>query len=115
MLDGPEYRPAERVIAECRFVDQVLSHHRRLVVGAGDLLHHDAALAVELVGIDPRPSHEIGQKIGRRRRLLGAGGDVKSDQVVAGVGVQHRSDPLGRLVDVPVGRVVLAALEHEVL
>src|SRR5437763_2349643 len=34
---------------------------------------------------------------------------------MAGVGIQHRADPLSRLVDVPIGRVVLATLEHEVL
>ena len=112
---GAEHRAAERVVAERRLVDQVLGHHRRLVVGAGDLLDDDAALAVELVGVDPRPADEVGQQVGRLERALGARGDVERDQVVARVGVQHRADPLGGLVDVAVGGVLLAALEHEVL
>ena len=65
MLLGPEHGPAERVIAERRAVDQVLGEHRRLVVGARDLLDHDAALAVELLGVDLRPSDEVGQQIDR--------------------------------------------------
>ncbi len=40
---------------------------------------------------------------------------MERDQVVARVGVEHGADPLGGLVDVAVGRVLLAALEHEVL
>ncbi len=49
-----EHGPPERVIAERGSVDQVLGDHRGLVVGAVDLLDHDAALAVELLGVDPR-------------------------------------------------------------
>ena len=40
-------------------VDQVLGDGRRLVVGARDLLDHDAALAVELLGVEPRPPDEV--------------------------------------------------------
>ena len=40
---------------------------------------------------------------------------MERDQVVARVGVEDRADPLGGLVDVPVGGVLLAALEHEML
>ena len=115
VLGGPEHRAAERVVAERRLVDQVLGHHRGLVVGARDLLHDHAALAVELVGVDPRAADEVRQQVGRLERLARARGDVERDQVVAGVGVEDRADPLGGLVDVPVGRVLLAALEHEVL
>ena len=103
------------MIAERGLVDQVLGHHRRLVVGARDLLHDDAALAVELVAVDPRAADEVRQQVGGLERLLGARGDVEGDQVVAGVGVEHRADALRGLVDVAVGGVLLAALEHEVL
>ena len=65
VLGGTEHGPAERVIAERRLVDQVLGDHRRLVVGARDLLDDDAALAVELLGVDPRASDEVGQQVGR--------------------------------------------------
>ena len=40
----------------------------RLVVGAGDLLHDDAALAVHLVGVDPRPGDEVGEQVGGLQR-----------------------------------------------
>ena len=65
MVGGPEHGAAERVVAEGGAVDQVLGHHRRLVVGAGDLLDDDAALAVELVGVDPRPADEVRQQVDR--------------------------------------------------
>ena len=88
---------------------------RGLVVGAVDLLDHDAALAVELLGVEPRAPDEVGQQVDRRRRRLGADGDVEGDEVVARVGVEHAAEALGGLVDVAVGRVLLAALEDEVL
>ena len=65
VLGGAEHGAAERVIAERRLVDQVLGHHRRLVVGACDLLDDDAALAVELLGVEPWASDEVGQQVGR--------------------------------------------------
>ena len=40
---------------------------------------------------------------------------MKRDQIVARVRVEHGADALGGLVDVAVGRVLLAALEDEVL
>ena len=40
---------------------------------------------------------------------------MEGDQVVARVSVEHRPHALGRLVDVAVGRVALAALENQVL
>ena len=103
------------MLAEGGPVDQVLRDGRGLVVGAVDLLDHHAALAVELLGVDPRAAHEVAQQVDRRRRRLGAHGDVEGDEVVGGVGVQHAPQPLGGLVDVGVRRVLLAALEHEVL
>ena len=115
VLLGPEHRAPERVLAERGAVDQVLGDRRRLVVGAVDLLDHDAALAVELLGVEARAPDEVGQQVDRLRRALGAHGDVEGDEVVAGVGVQHAAQPLGGLVDVLVGRVLLAALEHQVL
>ena len=110
-----EHRPAERVLAERGLVDQVLGDRRGLIVGARDLLDDDAALTVELGRVDPRPPDEVGQQIGRLGRALGADGDVERDEVVARVRVEHGADPLGGLVDVSVGGVLLAALEHEVL
>ena len=51
----------------------------------------------------------------RLHRRLGADGDVEGDEVVARVGVQHAAHALGRLVDLAVVVVDLAALEDEVL
>ncbi len=95
-----EHGPPERVIAEGGFVDQVLGDHRGLVEGAVDLLDHDAALAVELLGVDLRPPDEVAQQVDRSGRALGAHGDVEGDDVVAGVGVEHTAEALGGLVDV---------------
>ena len=115
VLLGPEHRAAERVVAERGAVDEVLGDDGRRVVRAGDLLDDDAALAVELVGVDPRPPDEVRQQVDRLRRHLGAAGDVEGDDVVRRVGVEHRAEALGRLVDLAVVVVLLAALEHEVL
>ena len=115
VLGGAQHRSAERMIAEHRLVDQVLGQRGRLVVGAGDLLDHDAALAVELLLVELRPGDEIGEQIGCLEAALGARGDVEGDEIVAGVGVEHGADALGGLVDVPIGRVLLSALEHQVL
>ena len=103
------------MIAEHRLVDQVLGHHRRLVLGARDLLDHHSALAVELPGVDSRPADEVGQQVGRLEHALGPGGDVEGDQIVTGVGVEHCADALRGLVDVAVGGELLASLEHQML
>jgi len=96
------------VIAEGSPVDQVL--RRRPTAGHTrvDLLNHDASLAVELLGVQPRAPDEVREQVDRLGGALGADRDVEGHQVVAGVGVQHASQPLGRLVDVLVGRISLA-------
>ena len=108
MLGGPQHGAPQRVIAEYRLVDEVLGDRRRLVLGARDLLDDHAPLPVELVGVDLGAGHEIGEQIGGVEAALRAGGDVEGDEIVAGVGVEHGADALGRLVDVAVGRVLLA-------
>ena len=65
VLLGPEHGAPERVVAERGAVDQVLGHDGRLVVGARDLLDHDAALAVELLLVDLRAPDEVGQQVDR--------------------------------------------------
>jgi hypothetical protein len=115
VLLGTEHRASQWVLAEGRLVDQVLRDRRRLVVGAVDLLDNHAPLTVELLRVDPRAPDEIAQQVDRLRRGLGADGQVKGDQVVARVRVQHPPEPLGGLVDILVRRVLLPALEHEVL
>ena len=112
---GPEHRAAERVVAEGGAVDQVLGDDRRRVLGARDLLDDDAALAVELLGVDLRAAHEVGQQVDRPRDDLGPAGEVEGDDVVRRVGVEHGAHVLRRLVDLAVVVVELAALEHEVL
>ncbi len=115
MLLGAQHGAAERVVAERGAVDQMLGHGGRLVLGARDLLDDDAALAVELLGVELRAADEVGEQVERRRGLGGPHGDVEGDEVVRRVGVQHAAHPLGRLVDGAVVVVLLAALEHEVL
>src|SRR5580704_7853372 len=115
VLLRPQDRAPEWVIAERCPVDQVLGDHRRLVLRAVDLLDHHAALAIELLCVYPRAPDEIAQQVDRRGRALGADGDVERHQIVARIRVQHATQPLSGLVDVLVGRVALAALEHKVL
>ena len=83
MLGGPEHRSPERVIAEHGLVDQVLGDRGGLVVGARDLLDDDTPLAIELVGVDPRAPHEVGEQVSGLERAARADGDVEGDKVVA--------------------------------
>jgi hypothetical protein len=115
VLGRTQHGAPERVVTERRLVDQVLGHHRRLVVGARDLLDDDAALAVEFLGVDPGASDEVGEQVGGLAGALRARGDVKRDEIVAGVGVEYGADPGRGIVDIAVGLVLLAALEHKVL
>ena len=112
---GPSTGRPERVVAEGGAVDQVLGDHGGLVVGARDLLHDDAALAVELLGVDPRAADEVRQQVDRAADDLGPAGEVEGHDVVGRVGVEHRAHLLGGLVDLAVVVVELAALEHQVL
>ena len=80
---GPSTVRPERVVAERRAVDELLGDGRRLVLVALDLLDDDAALAVELVGVDLRAADEVGQQVDGLHRGLGAHGDVEGDEVVA--------------------------------
>jgi len=66
------------VVAERRAVDEVLRDHRGLVVGARDLLDDDAALAVELLRVDPRAPDEVREQVDGRADDLRAAGDVKA-------------------------------------
>ena len=115
VLLGAEDGTAERMVAEGRPVDQVLGEHRGLVLGAGDLLDHHTALAVELGGVDLRAPHEVGQQVDRLGGHLGAAGDVEGHEVVRRVRVEHGAHVLGGLVDLAVVVVLLAALEDQVL
>ncbi len=115
VLDRAQDGAPQGMVAERRLVDQMLGDHGRLIVCPRDLLHDDPALAVELLGVDSRATHEVGQQVGSRWGLLGAGGDVERHKIMAGVRVQDGPDPLGGFVDVPIGAVFLAPLEDEVL
>ena len=116
VLGGAEHRAAERVVAEHGLVDEVLGQR-----SAG----WSSARAISWITTPRSRSSSSASSCGRAtksvsrsvasRRALGPGGDVEGDEIVAGVGVEHGADPLGGLVDVAVGRVLLAALEHEVL
>ena len=112
---GAQHGAAQRVVAEVRAVDQLLGHGGGLVLVALDLLDDDAALLVELGGVDLRAPDEVGEQVDRLHGRLGADGDVEGDEVVRGVGVQRAAHALGRLVDLAVVVVDLAALEHQVL
>ena len=112
---GAQDGAAQRMVAEVRAVDELLGHRGGLVLVALDLLDDDAALLVELGGVDLRAPDEVGEQVDGLHGRLGAHGDVEGDEVVRGVGVQRAAHALGRLVDLAVVVVDLAALEHEVL
>jgi hypothetical protein len=115
VLLGTEHRAAERVLAVGGGVDQVVGDRGRHVVGPGDLLDHDPALAVELLAVDPRAADEVRQQVERGHDRLRPARDVERHDVVRRVGVELRAEPLGGLVHVAVGRERLAALEDQVL
>ena len=115
MVLGAQHGAAQRVVAEVGAVDELLGHRGGLVLVALDLLDDDAPLLVELGGIDLRAPDEVGEQVDRLHGRLGADGDVEGDEVVRGVGVQRAAHALGRLVDLAVVVVDLAALEHQVL
>ncbi len=115
MLLGAEDRATERMVAEHRAVDEDVRQVCGLVVGAGDLLNHDAALLLQLVGVEPRPADEVGEEVDRLDDPVGPDDDEEGDDVVAREGVHARTQDLGGGVDVAVGRMVLSALEDHVL
>ncbi len=115
VLLQPQHCAPQWVLAEGSPIDQILSDHRRLVIRAVDLLDHHAALAVELLSVQARASHEVAQQVDRLWRTLRAHRDVERHHVMTRVRVEHAAEPLGRLVDVLVRRVLLSALEHQVL
>ena len=115
MLLGAEHGTPERVVAEAGYVDQLAGHRGGLVLVALDLLDDHPALAVEFVRVDLRASDEVGEQVDRGHRRLGTDGDVEGDEVVAGVGVERASHPLGCFVDLAVVVVDLAPLEDQVL
>ena len=115
VLRRAEHRPAERVLAVGRLVEQPVRHVGRLVVGARDLLYHHAALTIELVGVDARSADEVRQQVDRGHGGLRAARDVERNHVVRRVRVELRAHPLGRLVHVAIRGIGLAALEDEVL
>ena len=115
VLLGPEHGAAERMVAERRAVDQLVGDRRRLVLVALDLLDDDAALLVELVGVEVRAADEVRQQVGGLDSGLRAHRDVERDEVVRRVRVQRPAELLGGLVDVAVVGELLTALEHEVL
>ena len=92
VLLGTEHRAAERMLAERGAIDELLGDRGRLVLVALDLLDDDAALLVELVGVDVRAPDEVGQQVGGLGRRLGAHGDVEGDEVMRRVGVQRPAE-----------------------
>ena len=89
---GPSTGRPERMLAERGAVDQLLGDRGRLVLVALDLLDDDAALLVELVGVEVRAPDEVGQQVGGLGRRLGAHGDVEGDEVMRRVGVQRAAE-----------------------
>ena len=103
------------MVSEGRLAEQIINQHRRLVVRAGDLLDHDATLLFELLGVEPWPCSEVGQEVRRLDQSIGPRDDPEDHVVLGRVGVETRTQSLGGRVHLSVRRIVLAALEDQVL
>jgi hypothetical protein len=79
-LDGAEDRPAQRSVAVQRDGEFVVHEVGGIVVAHGDLFEDHAALGVDVLRIDQRGGHHVGDDVDRQRQIL-----VEHPRVVAGV------------------------------
>ena len=109
-----QHRPAERLVGQRGLLelveDQVVGRVERLA----DLLQDDAALALQLVGIEHRVAQDVGHHLDAERHVLLEDRGVVGGDLAAGIGVEAAADILDLLGD-HAGRARLGALERHVL
>ncbi len=113
-LGRPQDRAAERLAGIGGLLEQVEHQVVRRVLDHADLLQDDLALALQLVRLEGRVLQDVGQKIDRKRQILGQHADVIGGLLARGVGVQLAADILDLLGD-RARRAALGALERHVL
>ena len=113
-VGGAQHRPAERLVGQRGLLelveDQVVGRVERLA----DLLQDDAALALQLVGIEHRIAQDVGHHLDAERHVLLQDRGVVGGDLAAGVGVEAAADVLDLLGD-GAGRARPGALERHVL
>ena len=98
-VGGAEHRPAERLVGQRGLLelveDQVVGRVERLA----DLLQDDAALALQLVGIEHRIAQDVGHHLDAERHVLLQDRGVVGGDLAAGIGVEAAADILDLLGD----------------
>ena len=116
-LDGvgrAQHRPAERLAGQRGLLELVEDHVVGRVERLADLLQDDAALALQLVGIEHRVAQDVGHHLDAERHVLLQDRGVVGRDLAAGIGVEAAADILDLLGD-GAGRAGPRALERHVL
>ncbi len=116
-LDGlgrAQHRPAERLAGKGGDLELVEHQVVGRVERLADLLQDDAALALQLVGIEHRVAQDVGHHLDAQRHVLLQHRGVIGRDLAAGIGVQAAADILDLLGD-GAGRARARALEGHVL
>ena len=113
-LGSPEHAPAERVVAEDRLGEHVVDAVLGLVLVHRDLLEHDLALGVDLVGRQRRGEQHLGHQVERLLGVLVEEAGVQVRRLLAGRRVGRGAHAVEELGDLD-RRVALGALEQQVL
>ena len=94
-----EHRPAERLAGQRRFLELVEHEIVGRVERLADLLQDDAALALQLVGIEHRIAQDVGDHLDAERHVLLQHRGVVGRDLAAGIGVEAAADILDLLGD----------------
>ena len=96
---GAQHRTAERLARECGLLELVEDHVVGRVERLADLLQDDAALALQLVGIEHRVAQDVGHHLDAERHVLLQHRGVVGGDLAAGIGVEAAADILDLLGD----------------
>ena len=113
-LGAAEHAAPERMVAEDRLGEDVVDAVLGLVLVHRDLLEHDLALGVDLVGGSVGREQHLGQQVERLLGVLVEEARVQVGRLLAGRGVGRGAHAVEELGDLD-RRVALGALEQQVL
>ncbi len=111
---GAQHRAAERLARQRRLLELVEDDVVGRVERLADLLQDDAALALQLVGIEHRVAQDVDDHLDTQRHVLLQDGGVIGGDLAAGIGVQAAADILDLFGD-GAGAAGARALEGHVL